>query len=364
MNIFILTLLIPLSVCADTITLKDGTRLEGIIEGEVEGVTMVRTQYGSLTIKKSDIVSQVAQEPPPAPAAAPQEPPIISSETAVFASTAPVETAVYVSTSPEELPAAPEQAPQYTFKTVTLSSMAYEKVYYENGVPMATELFSTKGDLVGVRGSIKDATYREYFENDNIKTEKTVANGKTSGPLKAYYPDGRLQSEASYLDGTLNGSVRIYNETGRLLFEQNFQAGVPNGYFREFNAAGAMKSELFYVDGHIVEKPAEAVIQPAAEPEIPESAVTAISRNLARGERITFHLNNKYVGKLQLDKDFNVISRDGKVPDGAVKIYDKAGAVEKELVFRKNEAVSLKTYTSDGAVAGEFHYKDGKAIKK
>jgi antitoxin component YwqK of YwqJK toxin-antitoxin module len=377
MNIFVfaVALLMPLSAYADIITLKDGTRLEGVIDGEMEGVALVRTQYGALNIKKSDIVSQVKAEQAPVTAPPPQGTPAAATKAAVYASTTPAapapelptastEAVVDVSSAPLELPAAPPPAPEYTFKTVTLSTMAYEKDYFENGISIATELFDAKGELMGVRGSVKDATYKEYYENGNIKTEKTMINAKSSGPLKAYYPGGLLQSEAYYLDGLLNGSVRVYNESGKLLFEQNFQAGVPNGYFREFDGAGALKSELFYVNGHLAEKPAAAGSQPPAAAETPESSVTAISRHLARGERITFHLNNKYVAKLQLDKDFNVISRDGNVPDGAVKIYDKAGGLEKELVFAKNEMISVRTYAAGGALKAEFYYKDGKAIKK
>ncbi len=348
---FALTLLLPLSAYADVIILKDGTRIEGALEGEIDGVALVRTQYGALNIKKSDIVSQTKAEP--AAAAPAMEAPVTSTEAALA-----------VSSAPAALPDAPAPAPQYTFKTVVLSSMAYEKVYFEDLTAIATELFTAKGDLMGVRGSVKDATYREYYESGNLKTEKTMLNSKSSGPLKVYYPGGLLQSEASYLDGLLNGSVRVYNESGKLLFEQNFLAGVQNGYFREFDDTGALKSEHFYAEGRLAAKPAPQGSLPAAAAETPDSAVTATSRRLARGERITFHLNNKYVAKMQLDKDFNLIARDGPVPDGAVKIYDKAGILEKELIFAKNELVCVKTYAAGGVLRDEFYYKDGKAAKK
>ncbi len=365
MNIFAFTvaLLIPLSAYADIITLKDGTRLEGSIEGEMEGVALVRTQYGALNIKKSDIVSQVKAEQDAA------------TDAAVYASTGPAvppleapaastEAVADVSPAPAGLPDAPGPDAQYSFETVTLSSMAYEKVYFENLTPIATELFTVKGELMGVRGAIKDATYREYYESGNLKTEKTIVNSKSSGPLKVYYPNGVLQSEADYLDGLLNGRVRVYNQSGKLLLEQNFQTGVPNGYFREFDESGALQSELFYVNGSQAAKPAGAGIQAPAAAETPDSSVTAVSRHLARGERITFYLNNKYVAKLQLDKDYNVISRNGKVPDGAVRIYDKSDILEKELIFSKNVILSIRIYADGGALKEEFYYENGKAVKK
>jgi antitoxin component YwqK of YwqJK toxin-antitoxin module len=240
--------------------------------------------------------------------------------------------------------------------------MSSEKVYFESGVVIATETFDSKGGLLALAGFIKDGSYREYYENGNLKSEKTVINAKTSGTLKAYYPSGVLQSEAYYMQGTLSGTVRIYNENAKLLFEQNFKDGLPDGWFREFDGAGNMKSELFYTEGHAAEKP-KAKEEKKAEPAA-ESAVTAKTQTLARGERISFYLNNKYAARLQLDKDFNVVSKDGKVPDGAVKIYDKDGKLAKDLFFLNNELTSLKIFNENGGLTGEYAYQKDKAVKK
>ena len=324
---------------ADIIILKDGTRLEGVIEGEMEGVAMVKTRYGALNINKTDIASQERQDEPAVSTAA-----------------------VATSTSPVELPAEPAAEPKYTFKTVTLSTSSFERIYAENGVVIATETFESKGELQGLQGVIKDGSYKEYYADSNLKTEKTVINAKTAGALKAYYPSGVVQSEAYYAAGVLNGTVRVYNENAKLLFEQNFKNGALNGWSKEFDEAGGLKSELFYADGHAAEKPkpAEAVKSEAAAPETPESMVTVKTMNLARGERFTFYLNNKYVAKLHLDKDFNIISKDGKVPDGAVKVYNKDGKLEKEFVFEKDEAKILRIYESGGALKTEYAFHNGK----
>ena len=42
---------------ADTMLLQDGTRIEGTIEGEMNGVNIVKTKYGSLNINKNNILS-------------------------------------------------------------------------------------------------------------------------------------------------------------------------------------------------------------------------------------------------------------------------------------------------------------------
>ncbi|HBB67898.1 MAG: hypothetical protein A2X28_01015 [Elusimicrobia bacterium GWA2_56_46] len=345
--IFISALLVQTCAYAEIITLKDGTRLEGAVEGEMDGVNLIRTKYGSLNIAKKDILSIGAPE-------------IVVKE--------PFNTPASSAAAPADLPAGPAPEPRYTFKTVNVSTSALEKVYFENGVVTATETYDSRGTLLGLQGLVKDGSYREYYDNGNLKTEKTVINSKTSGPLRAYYPGGVLQSEAYYLDGALNGTVRVYNENARLLFEQNFRGGVPNGWFREFNETGELKSELFYADGHAAEKPkaAEAKTpEAAAAPETPDSMVTAKAVSLARGERFTFYLNNKYIARITLDRDFNLISKDGKAPDGAVKIYTKDGKLEKEFLFSKNEVVSLKIYNENGNLKNEYTFnKKGEAAKK
>ncbi|MFA6434447.1 MAG: toxin-antitoxin system YwqK family antitoxin [Elusimicrobiales bacterium] len=329
-----------LNTYADLITLKDGTRLEGVIEGEMEGVAMVKTRYGTLNINKAEIASQTVQTVPAvstAPAAVPQA----------------------------ELPAEPAPAPKYTFKTVTLSTSVFERLYAENGAVIATETFKANGELLGSAGLIKDASYREYYDNGNLKTEKTVINSRISGSLKAYYPSGVLQSEAYYADGALNGTVRLYNENAKLLFEQNFKGGTPNGWFKEFDETGALKSELLYADGHIAEKPKAVEAKqtaPAAETSVPMVTVKVLP--LARGERFMFYLNNKYLAKLHLDRSFNLISKEGKVPDGTAKAYDKDGKLEKEFLFSGNELLLLKVYSPAGALEGEYAYKENQAVKK
>ncbi|MBU2572912.1 MAG: toxin-antitoxin system YwqK family antitoxin, partial [Elusimicrobia bacterium] len=383
-----LLFIVPLMIfaansCAEIITLKDGTRVEGAVEGDMDGMKLIKTRYGSLTINGNDILSIGAPEivvdepynaltstisvPSPAVAASTEAAAVPAqaaavSTASVTASTMTVAASTETVSALPDLPPAPKAGPEYTFKTVTLSTMSFEKVYFEGGVIIATETFDSRGELLALTGLIKDGFYREYYENGNLKTEKTVINAKTSGTLKAYYPSGVLQSEAYYLQGKLSGAVRIYNENAKLLFEQNFKDGLPDGWFREFDEAGAVKSELFYTDGHAAEKPI-AKEEKKAEP-AGESTLTATSRTLARGERISFYLNNKYVAKLQLDKYFNIIAKNGKIPDGAVKVYGKTGNLEKELFFLKNELISLKAYDGNGRLTEEYAYQEGQAVKK
>ena len=92
--------------------------------------------------------------------------------------------------------------------------------------------------------------------------------------------------------------------------------------------------------------------------------ITAKTQGLARGERVSFYLENKYVARVHLDKDFNIVGKDGKAPDGTVKAYSKDGKLEKEFVFEKNEVKILRVYGPGGLLKTEYGYKDDKAVKK
>ncbi len=341
--LFYLSLLLAPALCgAETFVLKDGARLEGEVTGEMDDTLLVNTRYGSLTIKKADIQERVAA--PAAPAAPPA------------ASTAPVA----LSTAAAPAPEAPQV--KLTFATVLPSTSTRQLVYYENGVAIATETFDSAGALLGVEGAVKDGTYTEYYEGGALKTVKSALGGKTSGSLKAYYPAGALQVEAYYLGGLRDGLFRYYGEDGKPVMEASYRNDLLNGWKREFGPDGLPRSETYYID----DKPAEAP-KPQAAPvraAEQESLVTVKSIKLARGERFSFQLNGKYMGKAMLDKDFNLISQEGKVPDGTVKAYSAEGKLQKEFIFEKAALRGLRVYEDGGPLKAEYTYVENKAVKK
>lgn len=345
-------ILLPGFCQADTFLLKDGVRLEGDVTGEMGESLLVKTKYGSLTINKADVQERQPDAAPAALPAAAQAP--AAPEAA--ASTAP---AVEVST----IQPSAEPAPlKLTFATILPSTSARLLVYAENGVAIATETFNDTGAPAGLEGAIKDGTYTEYYDDGALKTVKTMAGGKTSGTLKAYYPSGAVQIETYYLAGAKDGPFKYYAEDGKQLMEAAYRNDKLNGWKKEFDAAGLVKTETYYLDDHVAEPPkAQAAPQPVKEQ---ESMVTVKTISLARGERYSFQLNGKYIGKAHLDKDFNIISQEGKIPDGAVKVYSKEGKLSKEFVFEKSSIKLLRVYEEGGPLKAEYSFKEDKAVKK
>ena len=361
-----LLIALPAAAQADTFILKDGVRLEGEVAGEMNGAVLIKTKYGSLTVNRTDIAEQKvsAQQPAaqPEPAAQPAQPvpeAPVSTQAAVQAapavSTQAAALAVEIST-----PAA-EPAPRLTFAAVEPSTTSRLLVYYENGVAIATETYSA-GALALTEGAIKNGTYTEYYPDGSLKTVKSVLNGRTSGTLRAYYPGGKLQIEAYYLGGAKDGAFKYYAEDGSPLMEAQYSNDKLNGLKKEFGPGGVVASQAYYEDDHLADQPKPAAAKAAAAE--PESLVSAKSVQLARGERFSFQLNGKFIGKLNLDKDYNLIDQEGKVPDGTVRVYSSDGKLQKELVFQKNALKTLRIYEEGGPLKAEYGYSEDKAVKK
>lgn len=347
-----LFLLLSPGLCrADTFILKDGGRLEGEVTGEMEGVVMVKTKYGSLTINRADIQEQQAAQPAPAPLpAAPVE--ISTAQPQVEVSTAQPAQVEASTQAPAIDPstAAPEgvvaAAPKLTFRTVQAGTEARLLVYSENGIIVATETYNPEGALTGLEGLMADGTYTEYYPEGALKTVRTMMGGKANGTLKSFYPSGGTQAEAYYFVGGREGQFKYYTEEGRPLLQAEYKNDKLNGWKKEYGPDGALASEAYYIDGRPAAAPG-AQAATAAGAELAggqDSQVTVRTIRLTRGERFEFRLNGRYIGKAHMDKAFNIISLEGKIPDGAVKVYSKEGKLERELVFKNNDIIMLRIY--------------------
>lgn len=345
---------------ADTILLKDGTRLEGVIEGEMDGASLIKTKYGSLTVKKAEIQEIKPEEKPAEPVPAAPGEAAASTGTPVAVSTA----------APASEPPAVPETPAMLFVTVALGTSAVQKIYSENGVASATETWSPSGELLSRDGAVKDGVWKELYPDGKVRTEKTVLGGSDNGPLRTFYPSGALQTEANYMAGKLNGPMITYTEDASPLFEQNFVNGKLHGLVREFNPDASVRSETLYADGVPV-----ASREPAAEPAAreqrttspapaaapPPSSYSVKSQSLARGERYSFYYENRYKGRVILDSSFNLTSLAGSLPDGSAVFYGPDGSPEKEFFFSGGKLEGLKIY---GPGAAEYRYEKDKAVKK
>ena len=74
----------------------------------------------------------------------------------------------------------------------------------------------------------------EYYDNDSIKTEYFLKNGKINGVLKRYYNSGKISSIENYINDERNGIYKKYNEDGKLILELEMKNDIKNGYFKKY----------------------------------------------------------------------------------------------------------------------------------
>ena len=64
-----------------------------------------------------------------------------------------------------------------------------------------------------------------YYPGGEIKTKRTIVNGKNDGPYSTYYPSGKIQEEGSFKENLQNGIRKIYDEKGNVVAEETFFYG-------------------------------------------------------------------------------------------------------------------------------------------
>ena len=100
----------------------------------------------------------------------------------------------------------------------------------------------------------RDGPYKSYYENGQLKEERTYKDGKQDGSFKTYYDNGQLEIEGTYKDGNQNGPVKLYHENGQLGGEGTLIDGKEDGLFKWYYENGQLKEERTYKDGELIEQ--------------------------------------------------------------------------------------------------------------
>ncbi|MBI4657160.1 MAG: hypothetical protein HY746_10520 [Elusimicrobia bacterium] len=90
---------------------------------------------------------------------------------------------------------------------------------------------------------------------------------------------------------------------------------------------------------------------------LPHSLFSEPLEKLARGEKVSFYSGKKYVGNIIFNKEYNLLSIEGKVPDSSVNTYSQDGKQDKELNFVDGKLSFIKIFDSKGNIKYQKHYK-------
>ena len=90
------------------------------------------------------------------------------------------------------------------------------KVFYDDGSKCAEECYG-------------NGTSREWYQNGNLKSEVTVANGLKQGTYKSWYANGQQKDEIPFVRGVKQGATTEWHENGKKKFEGTYKDNELNG---------------------------------------------------------------------------------------------------------------------------------------
>ena len=96
----------------------------------------------------------------------------------------------------------------------------------------------------------RDGHWKEYYEDNTLKSEGDYKDGKQTGVWKYFYPDGKLEQTGKYSNtGKLSGTWKWFYDSGELLQEEEYTNGVKDGMHTEYDENQKMTEEGEYVNG-------------------------------------------------------------------------------------------------------------------
>lgn len=315
---------------ASFIVLKDGTKIEGQAEGEMDDFYVIRTKYGVLTIKKEEILNPQDIE--------------FTKENENLAK-AEFDTKKSSDTS--------ENIPSFSMEVIASTSGAI-KLFYENSIVIATAVYNAKNELIFLEGEIKEGKYLRTYPSGKILSEIYFKNGKENGLTKFYYENGNLQAKAEYKNGLLDGTVYSYSPQGNLLSEQNYKDGLLDGAFIEYLPDGTLKNKVLYSKGKVVTSKNEEKSD-ITNDKI-ESLITLKKKKVARGFQFLVYSGKKYRGSFTIKENGVELEnrREGSMPDGSFKVYSDDGVLTDEFTFKDDVIVKYTKFNNDKSEVFEF----------
>lgn len=378
---------------AETFIMQDGAKIEGEISGEADDSVLVKTNYGTIFIKRADIAQIIKTNNTEKQSSSEKNEENLSANTQEKAYEENIETINSRSLS--------EGNVSYVFSTVVAEDGSAKIFYFRDREIIATEKLDTNANLIGITGNIPDRTFTEYYASGEVKAIKTMRGGKQDGLVRSFYKDGTTQIAANYKNGLKNGIFYFYAANGNLMIEANYTDDKLDGPKKDYDAKGNLQAITWYKNDVKVENPeenlnrivpnaaaatekisntsssAELVNQTNVSTSIisqpiqktqelspvqtaeninnaklnkskkNDKAISVKARKVARGVIYSFYLNNRYIGKARLDKDFNVLMLDGNIPDGSAKLYSKGNLLQQEFLFKGGEITDIILFDKD-----------------
>jgi antitoxin component YwqK of YwqJK toxin-antitoxin module len=196
--------------------------------------------------------------------------------------------------------------------------------FFRNGVLVGRGFWFDEGKFRIVSGTIPDGTFEEYYPSGRIKREYPFAGGQLNGVCREYYASGVVERESTMIDGLEDGVSKNFHQNTLLKGEATFVRGEKTGPAKLFYESGSVRTEMNFVMG--VPEGLQRVFYETGEV-FTEVTFENGSRN---GEIRQFYENGnpQMVG----------IYRNGLL-EGEVTIFYESGRVKDRQLFRNGRII-------------------------
>lgn len=176
-----------------------------------------------------------------------------------------------------------------------------------------------------------------YYSNGKIASEGYFVKGLPNGVWKSYYQNGQLKSIGNKKEGLSDSLWKFYDIDGTLTWKYSYKNDKKNGCATKYDTLGIMEQETYYVD------------------------------DIKQGEEIWYYVDGSIKKKIEFidDKENGLAleyNHQGQVI--SEEEYSKGYLRKKENFNQLNEkgekVGTWRTYHSNGKVATEINYENGK----
>jgi antitoxin component YwqK of YwqJK toxin-antitoxin module len=215
---------------------------------------------------------------------------------------------------------------------------------------------------------LKQGLFKDFYDNDQAKTEGNYKDDKKDGIFKEYSMDGRVIKKEEYRNGELLVAQkkeedkfevkRQYYETGATKIVGTYKKGVPEGVFRQYDEKGNLAGTKVYHAGKVLRegKMDEQGREQGEWKEFYESGHVKSIGNYIDGKR---EGNWKFSFENDSLEQTGVYKK-GK-PTGPWKWYYPNGELRRDETYTDGkENGYMKEYDEKGDVIAEGNYIDGK----
>ncbi len=219
----------------------------------------------------------------------------------------------------------------------------------------------------------KTGIWKEFYCNNNLKSEITYENNRPSGYAKMYHENGKMKEEGLWKNNRWVGDYKLYYENGQVqqafkfntsgkregeqkyfydngqtMIEGSWAEGKESGMLREYYENGDIRSEKNFADG-FMDVASVKNFEPK-KPIVKETVKEVIK-------------DPTPIAPVDVKKE---VVNSGKPFDGEgyYKLYNSNKQVSKDGTFHKNKLTDGKhyIYNTNGILTRIALYKDGKYV--